>query len=435
MGGLTRLTRFNSLTLLYRFKIMLDVHKIRDDFPILQRTIRGKPLVYLDTAATAQKPRQVIEAQKQFEESSYANVHRGIHALSEEATAAFEGARKTVAQFLGASDPSEIVFVRNATEGINIISNAWGETNVRAGDEILLTRMEHHANFVPWLELARKTGAKVVIAELTTDGRLDLDDFSKKLTTYTKIVAVSLMSNALGTINPVAAIAEIVKRNCTLNPVSCPLIVIDAAQAASRLPIDVNRLGIDALVFSGHKLYGPTGIGVLWMKKELLETMPPFETGGQMIREVWDDRAEWNDVPLKFEAGTPNITGAVGLAVAIDYVTGIGMDTIREHERELTRHALERFFSLPGIATFGPADPESRGGLVSFVHKTLHAHDVASLLDEEGIAIRAGHHCTMPLHKKLGVAATARASFGIYTTKEELDVFFNALRDVITRFS
>ena len=377
---------------------MFDVSKIREDFPILKRLVHGKPLAYLDTAASAQKPKQVIEAQREFEENSYANVHRGIHTLSENATALFEKARNTIADFLGSNDSGEIVFVRNATEGINLIAYSWGESNIAAGDEILVTRMEHHANFVPWLRITQKQNAKLVIAELTSSGELDLEDFSRKLSKKTRVIAITLMSNVLGTINPIENIVEMVKRNYATNLDSFPLIVIDAAQAVPHFKVNVKTLECDALVFSGHKLYGPTGIGVLWMKKKLLDDMPPFLVGGQMIRTVYNDRVEYNDVPWKFEAGTPDITGAIGLATAIQYLKTLGIDAIFEHEKGITAYALEKMRSLKDLTLFGPPNPEKRGGLLSFVHKTLHAHDIASLLDEEGIAIRAGLHCPLLLH-------------------------------------
>ena len=409
---------------------MFDVHAIKKDFPILARKVHGKPLVYLDSAASAQKPRQVIEAQKRFAEESYANIHRGIHALAEEANAAFEGARAEIAKFLGADDPAEIVFVRNATEAINILSQAWGRANVKKGDRIVVTRMEHHANFVPWQMLAKEREAELVIVGLTQNGQIDLEDFQKKVDARTKILAVTLMSNVLGTINPVRKMADIARtKNQEI------LVLVDGAQAAARMLINVQELSCDALVFSGHKLYGPSGIGVLWAKRQLLEAMPPFLTGGQMIREVGETNTDWNDIPWKFEAGTPDIIGAVGLGEAIRYLKQFGMDAIAAHEHNLALYALDQSRKLPSLRVLGPTDASLRGGLITFTAEGLHPHDIASLLDEEGIAVRAGHHCTMPLHTSLGISASCRASFGIYTNREEIEIFFNALHKILAKYA
>ena len=409
---------------------MFDVHVIKKDFPILARKVHGKPLVYLDSAASAQKPRQVIEVQKRIAEESYANIHHGIHALSEEATAAFEGARAEVATFLGADAPAEIVFVRNATEAINIISQAWGRANVKKGDRIVVTRMEHHANFVPWQMLAKEREAELVIVELTPDGQVNLEDFQKKVDAHAKVLAVTLMSNVLGTINPVRKMADIAR---TKNPEI--LVLVDGAQATAHMPINVQELSCDALVFSGHKLYGPSGIGVLWAKRQLLKTMPPFLTGGQMILEVEEASTTWNDIPWKFEAGTPDIIGAVGLGEAIRYLKQFGMAAIATHEQNLVAYALEQSRKFPSLRVLGPTNASLRGGLIAFTAEGLHPHDIASLLDEEGVAVRAGHHCTMPLHKSLGILASCRASFGIYTSREEIEVFFNALRKILAKYA
>jgi len=409
---------------------MLDVHRIRQDFPILSRQVHGRPLIYLDNAATTQKPRQVIQALVDFYERSNANVHRAVHALGEEATALYESARQKVADFIGAPSPECIVFTRNATEAINLVSWAWAQVNLRPGDEILTTLMEHHSNLVPWQRVARETGAVLRHIPLTPDGRLDLSALDHLLTERTRLVAVTHMSNVLGTINPVADLAR------RAHAVGARILV-DGAQSVPHLPVNVQDLECDFLAFSGHKMLGPTGIGVLYIRPEAMEETDAFLRGGEMVREVWPDRATWTDPPLKWEAGTPNIADAVALGVAVDYLQALGMERVREHERALTRYALERFRELEdreGLVVYGPRDVEVRGGIVSFHHPEVHPHDLATLLDQQGIAVRAGHHCAMPLARLLGVPATTRASFYIYNTPEEIDALVTALRQAIAYF-
>lgn len=409
---------------------MLDVRRIRQDFPILSRRVHGRPLIYLDNAATTQKPRPVIQALVDYYERTNANVHRAVHALGEEATERYEGARRKVAEFIGAPSPECIVFTRNATEAINLVSWAWAQPHLRPGDEILTTLMEHHSNLVPWQRVARETGAVLRHIPLTADGRLDLSALDGLLTERTRLVAVTHMSNVLGTINPVA---ELARRAHAVGA----RILVDGAQSVPHLPINVQELGCDFLAFSGHKMLGPTGIGVLYIRPEVLEELDPFLRGGEMVREVWPDRATWTDPPLKWEAGTPNIADAIALGVAVDYLQALGMERVREHEKELTRYALERFRELEdreGLVVYGPRDLEVRGGILSFHHPEVHPHDLATLLDRQGIAVRAGHHCAMPLTRLLGVPATTRASFYIYNTPEEVDALVEALRQAIAYF-
>jgi cysteine desulfurase / selenocysteine lyase len=397
-----------------------DPHVVRKDFPILERVIDGKPLVYLDNAATTQKPRQVIEAITDYYEHHNANVHRGIHRLAEEATAAFEGARKTVANFLGASSTREIVYTRGTTEAINLVAYAWGRAFLKEGDEIVLTQLEHHSNLIPWQLCAKATGAVLkYIPVHEHDGLLDLGAYDELLTDRTKLVAVSGMSNTLGTIPPVTRIAEAAHAMGAL-------VLVDGAQLVPHAPVDVSSLGADFLAFSGHKMLGPTASGGLWARAELLEAMPPFMGGGEMIRDVQWESATWNDLPWKFEAGTMNIAQEIGLAAAIDYLQALGMDAVRAHERELTGYAIERLTEV-GASIIGPTDLDQRGGAVSFTFGEVHPHDLSAVVDAEGVAIRAGHHCTQPLHRRLGLAATARASFYVYNTREDVDVLVHAL--------
>ncbi len=407
---------------------MLDVKKIRKDFPILNREINGKRLVYLDNAATSQKPQAVVNALVEYYTRSNANVHRGIHTLSEEATAKYEGARERITRFIGAPKPATVVFTRNATEAINLVSHAWGLKNLRAGDEILLTEMEHHSNLVPWQVLAQKVGATLKFIPVTTDGKLAMDQLPRLLEGKTKLVAVTLMSNVLGTINPIETIVQ------TAHAKGIPVLV-DGAQGVPHLPVNVLEMNCDFLAFSSHKMLGPTGVGVLYGKEAILEAMDPFLSGGDMIRDVWLDHSTWNDLPWKFEAGTPNIADVIAFGAAIDYLEKIGMAEIRRHEESLTRYALGLLKKVEGLTLYGPMDPSIRGAAISFNMHGIHPHDLGQILDDEGIAIRAGHHCCKPLMRKLDVAATARASFYLYNTEEEVDLLVKALQKAKEVFS
>jgi len=407
----------------------LDVHRIRKDFPILERKVYGKPLVYLDNAATSQKPRQVIDALVDYYENYNANIHRAVHCLGEEATAAYEEARAKVAKFINAPSPESVIFTRNTTEAINLVAYTWGRANVLEGDEILLTQMEHHSNLIPWQRLASEKGATVRYIELTDTQTLALDGLENLFDARTRIAAMPHVSNSLGTINPVKKIAAEARRNGTL-------FLVDGAQGAPHLPVDVQAIGCDFYAFSSHKMLGPTGVGVLYGRPELLEEMEPFLGGGEMIRKVTFEGATWNDLPWKFEAGTPNIADVIAFGSAIDYLNKLGMENVREHEIEITDYALTRLSQLEGIVMYGPPDPRERGGVVSFNFGDLHPHDIGTVLDHHGVAIRAGHHCTQPLMRTLGVSGTARASFYIYNTPEEVDVLIEALeatRDFFTR--
>ncbi len=402
---------------------MYDINRIRQDFPILRREVNGKPLVYLDNAATSQKPESVIACLKDYYEQSNANIHRGIHTLSEEATEAYESVRDKVANFIGAKDTASIVFTRNATEAINLVAQSWGRTNIAAGDEIVISAMEHHSNIVPWQLLAAERGAKLSYIELTPDGLLDLDSARQVITPRTKLVAITQMSNALGTITPIAEIVKTAHANGAL-------VLVDGAQGIPHLPTNVEELGCDFLVFSFHKMLGPTGVGILWARRDILEKMPPFLAGGDMISAVWRDRTRWNDVPWKFEAGTPNIGDVIASGKAIDYLESIGMENVRAHEIELTDYALRGLKNLADdVIIYGPLDARLRGGVVSFNFKDVHPHDVGQILNESGIAIRAGHHCCQPLMRDLDIAGTARASFYVYNTKAEVDLFLDALKE------
>lgn len=396
----------------------MNFAELRNDFPILQRRVHGKPLIYLDNAATSQKPRCVIDALVEYYEGYNANVHRAIHALGEEATAAFEEARRKVARFIGAAEANEIVFTKNASEAINLVAYAWGRKHIGDGDEIVLTPMEHHSNLIPWQQLAQARGAKLRYFELTEDGRIDLEQAERILGDRTKLIALTHASNVLGTINPIARIKEMAAA------VGATLFV-DGAQSAPHMPVNVQELGCDFFVFSAHKMCGPTGIGVLYGRAELLEAMDPFLFGGEMIRNVSLFEATWNDIPHKFEAGTPNIADAIAFGRAIDYLEQIGMDRIKAYEEELVAYALQVLGALPGMTIYGPK--EERAGLVAFNFGNVHPHDLSTVLDREGIAIRAGHHCAQPLMKHLDVPATARASFYFYNTKEEIDALARAL--------
>ena len=396
----------------------LDAEVVRKDFPIFETLAHDKRLVYLDSAATAQKPRQVIDRMVHFYEAENANAHRGVYELSEKATVAYEGARDACARFIGARESRSIVFTRGTTESINLVRFTWGRENIHEGDEILLTEMEHHSNLIPWQLLAAETGAVLKHLPIDDVGRLRLDLLGGYLTDKTKLVGVALMSNVLGTINPVREIAD------AAHAVGARIIV-DAAQAAPHLAFDVNELDADFLAYSGHKMCGPTGVGVLYGRTDLLEEMPPFMGGGEMIREVWADRATYNEIPYKFEAGTMNTAQAVGMATAIEYLEDIGMDRVREHEIELTKYAMEKIAGT-GATVYGPP-AEERGGVVSFNLDEVHPHDMATILDQDGICIRAGHHCAQPLMRRLGVPATARASLYIYNTHEDVDALVDSL--------
>jgi cysteine desulfurase/selenocysteine lyase len=405
----------------------LDVAKIRKDFPILSRKIHGKPLVYLDNAATTQKPRQVIDRLKDFYEQHNANIHRGVHTLSEEATSLVEETRNKVARFIGAEKAHTVIFTRNATEGINLAAHAWGRKFIRAGDEILLTDLEHHSNLVPWQILAQEKGARLRFVPMEADGTLSVDTARRTITPKTKIFAFTALSNALGTISPVKELVKLAHDNGALA-------LVDGAQWVPHRETDVKAWDCDFLAFSAHKMLGPTGIGVLYGKEPLLESMNPFMGGGDMIQEVWLERSTYNVLPYKFEAGTPNIADAVAFSAAIDYLNATGLASIHRHEEDLARRALEVLRSEPAVTVYGPKELGSRGGVVSFNVGSVHPHDVGQVFDSEGVAIRVGHHCCQPLMRKLGVSGTARASFYLYNTPEEIEIFARALRKTMEFF-
>ena len=402
--------------------VALPLERVRSAFPALAREVNGKPVAYLDSGASSQRVLASIEAVSRYERRHHSNVHRGSHTLSAEATAAYEGARATVADHLGAADRREVVFVRNATEALNLVARTWGAAGIGTGDRILLTEMEHHSNIVPWQQLAAAAGAEIDWTPIADDGRLDLGALAALLERGPKVVCVAHVSNVLGTENPLPEISRLAHD-------AGALVVVDGAQAAPKLPVDVAALGADFYALTGHKLYGPTGIGALWARLELLREMPPFLGGGSMIRKVTTTGTTWADPPARFEAGTPAIAQAIGMAAAIRWLDGIGMEAVAEHEREITARALERLAEVPGLRVFGPPASPGRLGPVSFELEGIHAHDVAEILDRHGVAVRAGHHCAQPLMERLGVAATARASFGVYTTAEEVDRLIEALLD------
>ncbi len=399
-------------------KYFLNTDKIKEDFPILKKKINDKDIVYLDNAATTQKPIQVIEAINDYYKNYNANVHRGVYTLAEEATIAYEESRKEVMNFINARDYQEIIFVRNATEAINLVAYAWGRKNVKEGDEILVSQMEHHSNLVPWQILAKEKKAKLEFIGITDEGFLE--NYQEKINKKTKIVAITHASNTLGTINPVEEITKIAHEVGAL-------VLIDGAQSVPHMPVNVRNIGCDFLAFSGHKMLGPMGIGVLYAKKEVLEEMDPFLTGGEMIKNVDFYESTWNDLPWKYEAGTPNVEGAIGLAAAIRYLKNIGMENIRKHEEHLVEYALSKLSEIKELTIYGPKDPSKRGGVISFNLADIHAHDIASILDHEGIQIRAGHHCAKLVMKKYGVAAMARASFYIYNDINDIKKLYNAL--------
>ncbi|MFW6193212.1 MAG: aminotransferase class V-fold PLP-dependent enzyme [Gemmatimonadota bacterium] len=397
----------------------LDPAEVRPDFPVLDQEIHGHPLVYLDNAASSQKPRRVIEALDRYYRTSHSNVHRGAHRLSVRATEAYEEARRRVAGHLGADEPDELVFVRGTTEAINLVAGSWGLSELEEGDEVVLTRMEHHSNIVPWQLAAGRTGARLRWADVTPEGRLDLEHLEGLLGERTRMVALTHVSNTLGTVNPVGEVARMARE-------ADALCLVDGAQAAPHLSPDVGGIGCDFYAFSGHKMCGPTGIGGLWARRGLLERMPPYQGGGEMISRVTVDGSTWADVPQKFEAGTPNIAGAVGLGAAVEYLRDVGMERIRAHERELTAYAFDRLAEIEGLELYGPGGDE-RAGVLSFRYGDIHAHDMATILDQRGVAIRAGHHCNQPLMEHLGVEATARGSLYLYNTRDEIDALVDGI--------
>lgn len=398
----------------------LDTASIRLDFPILSELVNGRPVVFLDSAASSQKPVRVLEAMQRVWRTTYANVHRGVYTFSEGSTALYDQARAKIAQFIGAPQPETIVFTRNATEALNLVAWSYGRAFLQPGDEIVITELEHHANFVPWQVLAKERGLALKFIPLTAEGTLDLSRLDELITPRTRLVSFAQVSNVLGTITdpgPIIARARAVGA----------IVVVDGSQAVPHMPVNVREMDCDFYAFSGHKMLGPTGVGVLYGKLKLLEAMPPFLTGGDMITSVTFERATWNDPPLKFEAGTPSFVEAIGLGAAVDYLSALGMDAVRAHERAIVEYALDRMSEVPGARIFGPTDPAIRGGVLTFALNGIHPHDLATLLDREGIAIRAGHHCAQPLHIRLGVNATARASFYVYTEAREIDALIDGI--------
>lgn len=401
---------------------MYDVNLIRQDFPILQRKVNGNYLVYLDNAATSQKPLSVIEALETYYTKYNSNIHRGIHSLSEEATEAYESVREKIRSFIGASESRSIVFTRNASESINLVTHSWGRKNINPGDEIVLTPMEHHSNLVPWQQLAQERGAKLVFLSLTKDGLIDMESSQKVISPKTKLIAITQMSNVLGTITPISEMAKLAHEHGAF-------ILVDGAQGVPHLETNVEAMDADFLVFSFHKMLGPTGVGILWARTEILESMPPFLTGGDMISSVRRESATWNEIPWKFEAGTPNIADVIACGKAIEYLENLGMKNVRAHEIELTDYAIKGLTQLPDAIIYGPLDAKLRGGVISFNFADVHPHDIGQILNASGIAIRAGHHCCQPLMRDLNVPGTARASFYIYNTKAEIDAFLEALKE------
>ena len=408
---------------------MLDVSKIREDFPVLSKKVYDdRPLVWLDSAATSQKPRQVIQALVDYYEGYNANVHRGVHALSMESTERYEAARQKVADFVNAESAECLIWTRNTTEGINLVANTWGEDNIAAGDEVVVTAMEHHSNLVPWQQLARRKGAKVRILPLAEDHTLDMNAVDAIIGQRTRLLAMSHASNAVGTINPVKELAAKARAVGAA-------VLVDGAQSVPHMPVDAQDMDCDFLAFSGHKMLGPTGIGGLYVKRAVLERMNPFLTGGEMVLAVSYEKASWNDLPMRFEAGTPNIADAIALGAAVDYLQALGMDNVRKHEIDLTAYALNAFKELEEeLDVYGPKDARKRGGIVSFHHPDVHPHDLGTVLDRRGIAIRTGHHCAMPMVQSLGVAATARASMYLYNTEAEIDLLVDALKEALRYF-
>ena len=405
---------------------VLDIAAIRADFPILSRQVHGRPLVYLDNAATTQKPRQVIDALVDYYSNTNANIHRGLHTLAEEATAAYELTRQKTADFIGAASPREVVFTRNTTESLNLLAYTLG-ARLRPGDEIILSALEHHSNLVPWQLVTQRSGARLRFIELDADGEFDLDQARTLFNQRTRIVSIAHMSNVLGTIAPVAELSEMA------HAVDATMI-IDAAQSVPHLPLDVASLGADFAAFSAHKMLGPTGVGVLWGRQELLADLDPFLGGGEMISVVNREESSWAALPHKFEAGTPNIADVVAFGAALDYLSDLGMQTVREHDHALTTYAMDRLSAIEGLEIYGPADAERRGAVVAFNYADIHSHDIATILDRGGVAVRAGHHCAQPLMRTLAVPATARASFYIYNEMFEIDALVDGLREAGERF-
>lgn len=403
----------------------LDVIRIRQDFPLLHRTVRDKPLVYLDSAATTQKPKQVLDALTHYYAYQNANIHRGVYVLSAEATAAYDEARKKVQHFVNAQSSQEVIFTRNSTESINLVAHSFGRENVGPGDEVLITHMEHHANIVPWQLLCERSGARLRVAPINDQGELLMDEFAQCLNARTKLVAIVHLSNSLGTINPVSEVIQLAHQQ------DVP-VLIDGSQAAYHMPIDVQALDCDFYVFTGHKLYGPTGIGVLYGRERLLDSMPPFLGGGDMIRSVTFDKTTYADLPAKFEAGTPHIAGAVGLGAAVDYITAVGFDKISNHEAQLLEYGTAVLSEIPGLQLIGTA--RNKASILSFVLKGAHPHDIGTIVDMEGVSIRTGHHCTQPLMDRFGIPATARASIAMYNTRQEIDQLVHALHRVREMF-
>ena len=405
-----------------------DPVTIRREFPTLEQSVNGRPLVYLDNAATSQKPRVVLDALRAYYENDNSNVHRGIHELSRRATVAYEESRAKVADWVGAAEPAEIIWTRGTTEAINLMSTAWGLDNVGEGDEILISVLEHHSNIIPWQLLARRTGAVIKYIELDEQGRWILDELPRLLTDRTKVVAISHVSNALGTVNPVKRVAA------AAHEVGA-LVLVDGAQGAVHMKVDVQELGVDCYAFSGHKMCGPTGIGALWARRDLLDSMEPYQGGGEMIHFVGRDESSWATVPHKFEAGTPNIAGAIGMGAAIDFLSGVGMDAIAKHEHELLEYALERMNAVDGIRIYGPQSPDEHSALISFTLGDAHPHDISTILDSEGIAVRAGHHCAQLAMQHFGISATARASIYLYNTESDIDRLIEGLEQVRSIFA
>ncbi len=406
---------------------MMDINSIKKDFPILKKQINNTPLVYLDNAASTQKPNQVIQSIVESYELYNSNVHRGVHTTSMEATERYELAREKVAKFINAKSNDEIVYVRNTTEALNLVAYAWGLNNIDSTENIVVTELEHHSNLVPWQFVSQKTNCELRIIPTTPEGTLDLSSIDKLITESTKIVSIVHVSNLTGTINP---IDEIIKKAKAVGAKVC----IDAAQSVPHMPVDVQQIDCDFLAFSGHKMLAPPGIGILYGKTEILEKLEPFLRGGEMVKEVTYSSATWNDIPTKFEAGTPNFIDPIGLGVAIDYLSNIGMENVRQHEKDLIKYALDRLTEIPGLEIIGPTNPEIRGGVATFSMNDIHPHDIGTILDQRGIGIRTGHHCGMPYHKKLGLSATSRASFYLYNDYNDIDKLVDGMNDVINYF-
>ena len=402
-----------------------DVESIRRDFPILSLQVYGKPLVYLDNAASAQKPASVIEAEREVYERCYANIHRGVHYLSVHATDAYDASREKARALLNAAETHEIVFVRGTTEAVNLVAQTWGRANVRAGDEILITALEHHSNIVPWQMLCEEKGARLAVAPILDSGEVDIDALARLLTPRTRMVSIAHLSNALGTVLPVVRITE-------LAHAAGALVFVDGAQAVPRMPVDVRALGVDFYAFSSHKIYGPTGVGVLYGRADVLDAMPPYQGGGDMIRSVTFEKTTYNSLPYKFEAGTPNIAGGIAFGAALDYVTRVGLSRIEAHEHDLLAYATESLSAIPELRIVGTA--REKAGVLSFVLDGVHPHDIGTVLDREGIAVRTGHHCAQPVMDRFGLPATARASFGLYNTREEVDALAGGIRTVLRMF-